>query len=80
MRSVKILLIRLMFVVQVIVEVIDVNDNAPAFTQPSYTAVVPENAPLDWSVSQIQAIDPDDGDGGKVEYTLANEGRLEGKD
>ena len=62
-----------------IVEVADVNDNAPAFTQPSYTAVVPENAPLDWSVSQVQAIDPDEGDGGKVEYTLANEGRLEGK-
>jgi hypothetical protein len=63
---------------QVMVELIDVNDNAPAFTQPSYTAVVPENAPLDWSVSQVEALDPDEQDGGIVEYSLVNEGRLEG--
>lgn len=62
-----------------IVEVSDVNDNAPTFTQSSYTAVVPENAPLDWSVSQVQALDPDEDTGGKVEYVLAGEGRLEGK-
>jgi hypothetical protein len=49
----------LFFLLQVMVELIDVNDNAPAFTQPSYTAVVPENAPLDWSVSQVEALDPD---------------------
>lgn len=55
------------------------NDNAPTFTQTSYTAVVPENAPLDWSVSQVEALDPDEDDGGKVEYVLAGEGRLEGK-
>ena len=57
----------------------DVNDNAPVFTQTSYTAVVPENAPLDWSVAQLQAFDPDEGPGGKVEYSFAGEGRLEGK-
>ena len=64
---------------QVMVELMDVNDNAPAFTQPSYTAVVPENAPLDWSVSQVEALDPDEQEGGIVEYSLVNEGRLEGK-
>ena len=63
---------------KVIVEVKDVNDNAPTFTQQSYTAVVPENAPVDWSVSQVQAGDPDEGAGGKVEYSLVGEGRLEG--
>ncbi len=63
---------------KVMVELIDVNDNAPAFTQPSYTAVVPENAPLDWSVSQVEALDPDEQEGGIVEYSLVNEGRLEG--
>ena len=62
------------------VELIDVNDNAPAFTQSSYTAVVPENAPLDWSVSQVEAQDPDEQAGGIVEYSLVNEGRLEGID
>lgn len=60
------------------VELTDVNDNAPAFTQSSYTAVVPENAPLDWSVSQVEALDPDEQEGGKVEYSLVNGGRLEG--
>jgi len=63
----------------VTVTVEDVNDNAPVFTQTSYTAVVPENAPLDWSVAQLQAFDPDEGPGGKVEYSFAGEGRLEGK-
>lgn len=63
---------------QVIVEVSDINDNAPVFTQASYTAVVPENAPLDWSVSKVQARDPDVGPGGMVDYTLVGEGRLEG--
>ncbi|KAI9558883.1 hypothetical protein GHT06_015672 [Daphnia sinensis] len=64
--------------VLVMVELIDVNDNAPAFTQSSYTAVVPENAPLDWSVSQVEAVDPDEQEGGIVEYSLVNGGRLEG--
>lgn len=63
---------------KVMVELIDVNDNAPAFTQSSYTAVVPENAPLDWSVSQVEALDPDEQEGGIVEYSLVNGGRLEG--
>lgn len=58
--------------------VADVNDNGPTFTQSSYTAVVAENAPLDWSVSQVQAVDPDEGPGGAVEYFLVNEDRLEG--
>ena len=61
-----------------IVDVNDVNDNAPVFTQQSYTAVVPENAPVDWSVSHVEARDPDEGDGGKVQYSLVAEGRLEG--
>lgn len=56
----------------------DINDNAPTFSQASYTAVVPENAPLDWSVSQVQASDPDEGPGGVVEYELVGEDRLEG--
>lgn len=64
---------------QVTVIVEDVNDNAPVFTQSSYTAVVPENAPLDWSVAQVQAFDPDDGPGGQVEYSLVGDGRLEGE-
>ena len=63
----------------VTVEVSDVNDNAPTFTQSSYTAVVPENAQIDWSVSQVQANDPDEGLGGMVSYSVAEAGRLKGK-
>ena len=54
-------------------------DNATVFTQSSYTAVVPENAPLDWSVAQLQSFNPDEVPDGKVEYSFAGEGRLEGK-
>ena len=63
----------------VTVEVSDINDNAPSFTQSSYTSVVPENAPIDLSVSQLQAVDPDEGDGGTVEYSIVGEDRLKGK-
>lgn len=45
--------------IEVFIQVEDVNDNAPLTSEPMYRASVPENSPLDVSVIQIQAQDPD---------------------
>ncbi|KAF7647480.1 hypothetical protein LDENG_00171680 [Lucifuga dentata] len=45
--------------IEVFVQVEDVNDNAPLTSEPLYRPSVPENAPRDVSVIQIQAQDPD---------------------
>ncbi|XP_014210543.1 fat-like cadherin-related tumor suppressor homolog [Copidosoma floridanum] len=51
----------------------DVNDNAPSFALPSYTVRVREDVPL-WSVvAFVEALDPDEGPAGEVEYRFAEE-------
>ncbi|XP_066439312.1 cadherin-5 [Eleutherodactylus coqui] len=42
------------------IRLIDINDNAPAFTQESYNASVPEMSATDVLVTTITAVDPDD--------------------
>ncbi|XP_053673187.1 protocadherin-16 [Anopheles nili] len=64
--------------VEVIVDVLDVNDNAPIFGQRSYTAVIPENVLVDTFVIAITAHDPDEGLGGEVRYDILNEGEANG--
>lgn len=49
------------------------NDNAPRFEAPTYTATVPEDAPPDTSVLRARATDPDLGVNARVLYSLANE-------
>ena len=56
--------------VVVIIHVIDVNDNAPAFEKPSYNAVITENRKVGSSVIQITAKDPDADSNGQVVYSL----------
>ena len=52
-----------------VVEVADVNDNKPVFSQPDgYQASINENAIV--MVIQVQANDVDTGDGGRVSYSL----------
>ncbi|XP_058460277.1 cadherin-23 [Malaya genurostris] len=63
---------------EVIVDVLDVNDNAPNFGQKSYTAVIPENVLADTFVIAITAHDPDEGPGGEVRYDFLNEGEANG--
>lgn len=58
----------------VIVTVLDVNDNAPTFSQKSYTAVIPENVEKSAFVVHISATDPDEGAGGEINYDFLNEG------
>ena len=45
--------------VTVTVNLLDVNDSPPKFSQSRYTAVVPENSPVGTQVAQVAATDPD---------------------
>ncbi|XP_076643103.1 cadherin 74A [Halictus rubicundus] len=62
----------------VTIDVLDVNDNAPTFEQEFYTAVIPENAPARVSVVNITATDPDEGNGGVINYEIIDEGEANG--
>lgn len=55
------------------VTVEDINDNAPSFALTSYTVKVREDVPV-WSVvAVVEAIDPDEGAAGSVEYSFSEE-------
>eukprot|EP00062_Callorhinchus_milii_P022361 gi/632980091/ref/XP_007906836.1/ PREDICTED: LOW QUALITY PROTEIN: protocadherin-16 [Callorhinchus milii] len=55
------------------VRVLDVNDNAPAFGEDTYTVEVPEDAAVGTLVMALTATDPDEGSNGHVRYLLTNE-------
>ncbi|KAM8798895.1 uncharacterized protein ACNFOS_007602 [Eudromia elegans] len=48
----------------------DVNDNAPRFSQPSYDAFLPENNPPGSLLCTISASDPDDGVNSRLVYSI----------
>ncbi|KAI8511673.1 hypothetical protein Bbelb_107730 [Branchiostoma belcheri] len=48
----------------------DTNDNAPVFSPAAYTAEVPENATVGYSVVTVVASDSDLGVGGTVDYNI----------
>ncbi|EHA99362.1 Protocadherin gamma-A1 [Heterocephalus glaber] len=54
------------------VQVVDANDNPPAFTQPEYHKSVPENVPLGTRLLMVSATDPDEGANGEVTYSFHN--------
>ena len=56
----------------VTIRVVDVNDNAPVFSQDTYTAMVVEHSSVNTVVSNATAIDDDSGVNGRVSYSLAN--------
>lgn len=56
---------------QVLIEVVDINDNAPKFQQPTYRVQIPENSPTGSLVLTVSANDLDSGDYGKVLYALS---------
>ncbi|KAJ9576330.1 hypothetical protein L9F63_006830, partial [Diploptera punctata] len=62
----------------VLIDVLDVNDNAPSFTKNSYSAVVPENVAIGTDVITVTATDPDEEEGGEITYDLSNEGEANG--
>ncbi|XP_074530032.1 protocadherin alpha-7-like isoform X18 [Halichoeres trimaculatus] len=55
------------------VDVLDVNDNPPLFTQESYTVHLRENSPLGTTVIQVNATDLDEGSNGEVVYSFGND-------
>nr|XP_033948823.1 protocadherin beta-16-like [Pseudochaenichthys georgianus] len=58
--------------IRILITVLDVNDNAPIFTQSTYTATVFENAPVGTVVTKVTASDADHGTNGKIRYSIAN--------
>ncbi|XP_067673629.1 cadherin-87A-like [Haliotis asinina] len=59
------------------VNIRNINDNSPIFTQTDYTKRIEEHSPLGTSVLTVTAIDRDLGDYGKVRYRIdSNETRL----
>ncbi|NWI96861.1 PCDGA protein, partial [Pitta sordida] len=52
------------------VTVVDVNDNAPVFSQAEYTVRVPEDVPVGSVLVTVTATDPDEGLNGKVKYSM----------
>ncbi|KAK5608977.1 hypothetical protein CRENBAI_017669 [Crenichthys baileyi] len=57
----------------IIVNVSDVNDNPPVFSQESYTVSLKENSPVGTTVIQVNATDLDEGPNGEVEYSFGND-------
>ncbi|XP_074467644.1 protocadherin-10-like [Sebastes fasciatus] len=54
----------------ILVQVSDVNDNAPRFKQPSYTVYLTENNPPGASICSVSALDPDTGQNAYLSYSI----------
>ncbi|XP_049897622.1 protocadherin beta-16-like isoform X34 [Epinephelus moara] len=57
---------------QILITVLDVNDNAPVFTQQIYKGTVAENAAKGTIVTTVSASDADHGLNGKITYSITN--------
>ncbi|XP_034037003.1 protocadherin beta-16-like isoform X1 [Thalassophryne amazonica] len=57
---------------QIIITVLDVNDNAPVFTQRTYKATITENSPTGTIVATVTASDADQGSNGKITYLITD--------
>ena len=53
--------------------ILDVNDNAPKFTQSLYSTSIMENALIGTFVISVEANDPDNGINGSVKYTIESQ-------
>ncbi|XP_054454181.1 protocadherin alpha-8-like [Anoplopoma fimbria] len=56
----------------ILVNVLDVNDNAPVFSKDVYSVMLDENAPIGTTVIQVNATDVDEGANGEVVYSFSN--------
>ncbi|XP_070604700.1 uncharacterized protein [Erythrolamprus reginae] len=56
--------------ITLLVPISDINDNAPAFTQPSYTVFVKENNPPGAHIFTLSAADPDVAENGLITYWI----------
>ncbi|XP_053734331.1 protocadherin gamma-A5-like isoform X34 [Synchiropus splendidus] len=57
---------------QIHITVLDINDNAPVFTQTIYKANVKENSPPGTLITKVSASDADKGSNGDVSYVIGN--------
>ncbi|XP_047586291.1 protocadherin gamma-A4-like isoform X1 [Lutra lutra] len=58
---------------QISLQVVDINDNPPAFPHASYSAYIPENNPRGASILSMSAQDPDSVENARVTYSLAED-------
>ncbi|XP_069388117.1 protocadherin alpha-6-like isoform X22 [Paralichthys olivaceus] len=56
----------------ILVNVLDINDNAPVFTKDVYSVMLNENTPVGTTVIQVNATDKDEGSNGEVVYSFTN--------
>ncbi|XP_030251888.1 protocadherin alpha-3-like isoform X21 [Sparus aurata] len=56
----------------ILVNVLDINDNAPVFSKDVYSVMLDENAPVGTAVIQVNATDLDEGANGEVVYSFSN--------
>ncbi|XP_077957354.1 protocadherin gamma-A2 isoform X27 [Gasterosteus aculeatus] len=56
----------------IVISVLDANDNAPVFTQPTYKALVTENSPVGTVIATVSASDADQGSNGEITYSITN--------
>ncbi|XP_036933519.1 protocadherin alpha-8-like isoform X18 [Acanthopagrus latus] len=56
----------------ILVNVLDVNDNAPVFSKEVYSVMLDENAPVGTTVIEVNATDLDEGPNGEVVYSFSN--------
>ncbi|XP_049898392.1 protocadherin alpha-8-like [Epinephelus moara] len=56
----------------ILVNVLDVNDNAPVFSKDVYSVMLDENSPVGTTVVQVNATDLDEGPNGEVAYSFSN--------
>ncbi|XP_018535394.2 protocadherin beta-1-like [Lates calcarifer] len=61
---------------QIFVNVLDVNDNAPTFAKPLYRAKILENSPKGTSITTVSASDKDIGSNGELSYLISPSKRL----
>ncbi|KAL1773561.1 protocadherin beta-14-like [Sigmodon hispidus] len=57
----------------ILIQVLDINDNAPEFAQSFYEAQVPEDTPIGTNIVVISAKDLDIGNHGKISYAFLHE-------
>ncbi|XP_034816544.1 protocadherin gamma-A2 isoform X12 [Pan paniscus] len=57
----------------ILLQVADINDNAPAFSRTSYSTYIPENNPRGASVFSVTAHDPDSNDNAHVTYSFVED-------
>ncbi|XP_056294836.1 protocadherin alpha-3-like [Pseudoliparis swirei] len=62
--------------INILVNVLDINDNAPVFSKDVYSVMLDENAPVGTTVIQVNATDSDEGSNGEVVYSFTINQRL----